>query len=306
MELRFEREHVQSRTSRLEARILELELLVDASSSPGVGGPSSSAVAASSPSGSKKGRELEAVIEGLERVISQQRVENQRLRTELDAKRERLDGRNRNELERLRKKVAELEAGSNSEDRRRRQVSKVSRSAQDVSRAQQQRATAQAELRQKEERILELEAQLERLAVSGVESTAGVSSVVRPQVLGSQEPADADRLREELAELRIARSGDAAALDEAQRALQEAELTERRYLEVARENRRLRADLGALEEEGFWAEIETLQARSDEGAWLARESKEALERLLAAFPSAEPPTALLLRLGTFAAAAAAA
>lgn len=110
---------------------------------------------------------------------------------------------------------------------------------------------------------------------------------------------------EELRLLQQARGADAEALDEAQRALREAELAEQRFREVARENKRLRADLGALEDEGFWEEIEALQARYEEGLGLARDSKELFERLLGAFPSIEPPSSLLLRLERFTAAPAA-
>jgi len=94
-------------------------------------------------------------------------------------------------------------------------------------------------------------------------------------------------------------------VDAAQHALREAELTERRYLEVARENRKLRENLEELDQPGFWEEVEALEGRNREGTQLARESKEALERVMEAFPSLQPPAALMERLGHFVAAVAA-
>lgn len=70
--------------------------------------------------------------------------------------------------------------------------------------------------------------------------------------------------------------------------------------EVMRENKRLKADLSALGDEGFWQAIEVLQIKCDEGAGLAQESLSALSQFVSAFPSIEPPADLLGRLERFA------
>jgi len=114
-----------------------------------------------------------------------------------------------------------------------------------------------------------------------------------------------ERLRHELRELRAHRAVDAAALEEAQKALEDADMNEQRYVEIVRENKRLKADLSSLGDEGFWDSIQTLQERCDEGAELAREAQATLLRLVDAFPSVEPPRELLARLAGFATEAAA-
>lgn len=137
-------------------------------------------------------------------------------------------------------------------------------------------------------RIAQLEKQLMQAPLGGHKEDAS-----------SEESKEVHKLREELKELQHARSMDALALDEAQRALHEAELTEQRYLEVARENKRLRQDLGALEDEGFWQEIEQLQAKHQEAITLTRESKQSLQRLSALSPADDPPMVLIERLSRF-------
>lgn len=264
LELRFEREQVQHRSSRLETRILELELAGDASPRRPEGPPAAAAAKLQT----RKERNLENVIEGLERVINQQKGDIQRLRVELERRPER-----KGEVERLRRRVQELEHST----------------------LEMPRAGLVDELRQalaaKEEHVLQLEQQLQQLReVSAVDRQADAPSEA------------VSRLQQEVLELRRARGEDAAALDEAQRALHEAERTEQRYLEVARENRKLRQDLSALEDEGFWQEIETLQQRNEQATSLVRESKEALERMAPA--AAMDVTSLVARLEVFAAPAA--
>lgn len=265
LELRFEREQVQHRSSRLETRILELELAGDASPRRPEGPPAAAAAKLQT----RKERNLENVIEGLERVINQQKGDIQRLRVELERRPER-----KGEVERLRRRVQELEQST----------------------LEMPRAGLVDELQQalaaKEERVLQLEQQLQQLRE--------VSAVDRQADAPSSEAVS--RLQQEVLELRRARGEDAAALDEAQRALHEAERTEQRYLEVARENRKLRQDLSALEDEGFWQEIETLQQRNEQATSLVRESKEALERMAPA--AAMDVTSLVARLEVFAAPAA--
>lgn len=288
MELRFEREQVQSRSARLESRILELELIGDADSGspprnhkmPGV--PAATALTVTS----RKERNLENVIENLERVISQQKSESQRLRNDLDGKRPD-ERKSRAEADKLRRKVGELEAELSKIGSRRGQSSAQDSKRSHASRSEALQA-AEDELEEKKIRIAQLEKQLMQAPPDHHRVDAS-----------SAESKEVSRLREELKELQHNRSMDAVALDEAQRALHEAELTEQRYLEVARENKRLRQDLGALEDEGFWQEIEQLQAKQQEAITLSRESKQALERLSAFAPAADPPIVLIERLGRF-------
>jgi len=87
-------------------------------------------------------------------------------------------------------------------------------------------------------------------------------------------------------------------LDEAERALQEAEMAEHRCHQVELENRQLRQDIAALHDEGFWEEIQRVQEKYQEAKTLVRESRSALERLAAA----EAPADLMARLDRFAAA----
>ncbi|CAK9055858.1 unnamed protein product [Durusdinium trenchii] len=259
LELRFDREQGQHRSSRLETRILELEL-AEQEPRRAEGPPAAMA----SKLQSRKERNLENVIEGLERVIHQQKGDLQRLRVELERRPER-----KGEMEKLRRRVQELEARQ-----------------QEVPRAGLVDELRQA-LNTKEERLNALEQQLQ-----------GTPAQVPPRAPDASSTAEVQRLQQELAELRRARGEDAAALDEAQRALHEAERTEQRYLEVVRENRRLQQELSALDDEGFWEEIQQLQRRNEQAASLARESKEALEHLAPA-AGALDFTGLIARLDVF-------
>jgi len=272
MELRFEREQVQGRTARLESRVLELELAAeDVPQGRKPSGPPGSAAAAVLTVSGRKEQNLKNVIESLERVVSQQKVESQRLRMELEGRRPD-DKKHKAEIERMRKKVGELEAelsSTNSQGRSRR--SRPPPAAED--------------LEEKDRRIADLEERLRRLG----------SEVDRPQAAAEEE---VQRLQEELRNLQHARSVDALTLDEAERALQEAELADQRYHQVELENRQLRQDIAALHDEGFWEEIRQLQRHYQEAVTLARESRSALERLAAA----EAPADLMARLDRFAAA----
>jgi len=321
LELRFDYERALVRVPRLEERVVELEVLRAAAA--GGGGPGQAPTAAGGDIGaaagkapsttaaavSRKDRDLQHVIEGLERVIGQQRSENEKLRLELKAKRDDRHPRGseaaeraRAEVQQLRQRVVELEVDLE-------QQRNAARSSE-----QQARADVDMALEQKDRRVQELEAQLRVAAVREGGAGLGSSSSSVPPVGGAtaatlgQGAAGVElaRLREELRQLEAERRADAMALDEAQRALQEAELTEQRYRDVARENKQLRADLSALEDAGFWGEIEALQARGEEAAGLIRESKDMLEQYVTSIPSLQPPVDLLHRLGFFAAAAAAA
>jgi len=273
MELRFDREQVHLRSSRLESRILELELLTGGESPRQRSGPlKTSAGAASANLQSRKERNLENVVEGLERVVNQQKAENQRLKVELDRRPDK--SRSRAEMERLKKRVQELEAAITQRQ-----------DARPPDRHPETGAALEAfrrELAAKEEVILELQERLRAAQAPSAES---------PEL---------QRLLQELSELRRARSEDSQALDEAQRALHEAEMTEKRYLEVVQENRKLRLSVAALEDEGFWKEIEMLQTRAQEAVSLARESQEALLRCGSA--AGMDVAGLVARLETFAAA----
>jgi Ca2+-binding EF-hand superfamily protein len=280
MEFRFEREQNRSRASRLENRLLELELLATSPMEAGGSSPTSRTAAPS-----RQVRSLEQVIEGLNRVIAQQKIEQKRLKDALDAKKD--DRRHRAEVAGLRKKISALEEELGAHEQQQRRSS--SHGAADLNRARSAQTEAQAELREKEAQIAGLEQQIRNLVAARPSDTSGSPH-------GGAESGDVVRLEAALQELRLAREADAMALDEAQRALHEAELTEKRYVEVARENKKLRAEIGALEDEGFWQELESLHARSDEGTKLLRESREALCSLFGAFPSLEPPSGLLARI----------
>ncbi|CAJ1367722.1 unnamed protein product [Effrenium voratum] len=191
LELRFDREQVNQRTARLESRILELELLGE---SPGQGAHGPAAAAARLQN--RKERNLENVIEGLERVINQQKTDMQRMRLEMER---------RPDTKKLKRRVQQLEAEL---------------------KGYQERPRGDDELRRllaaKEQQISELRDQLRHADAAPEERH------------GSPQPAELQKLKQELAQLQRARSEDAVALDEAQRALHEAELTEQRYLEATR------------------------------------------------------------------------
>eukprot|EP00439_Symbiodinium_sp_Y106_P014252 s489_g2.t1 len=285
MELRFDREQVHLRSSRLESRILELELLNGEDSprqrqSPlktGAGAGPSAASSEGKLMGSFKSRwpqerNLENVIEGLERVVNQQKAENQRLKVALDRRPDDRRGRGRAEVERLRKRIEELESAP-----------PRSQDGGNMSAEGPVLEAYRREVAAKEEVIQKLQEKLR-------EGAEGPGT----------EPPEMQRLLQELAELRRARGEDGQALDEAQRALQEAEMTEKRYLEVVRENRKLRQDLSALEDDGFWKEIESLQTRNQEAVGLAKESQEALLRCGTA--AGVDVASLMARLEMFAAA----
>ncbi|CAE8643096.1 unnamed protein product [Polarella glacialis] len=217
MEFRFEREQGQTRCSRLERRILELELLIDGGAPPSRPPPgttsgaglSSSAAAAATIAG-RKDRNYEHVIEGLERVISQQKTDLNRLRQEADR---RDDRKQRAEVEKLRKRVAELEGEVGRAKGPRR-----SQAAEDPRRPRPggsclTASEAQSELEVKEHRIAELEERLQTLEASEPPAAAFLAEGPGPELL---------LLQEELQSLRLARSADAQALDEAQKALQDA------------------------------------------------------------------------------------
>jgi chromosome segregation ATPase len=286
MELRFDREQVHHRTARLESRILELELLVDGGNATAAKSqsPLGQAAAAALTVASRKERNFESVIEGLERVISQLKTENQRLKVDLDGRKD--DRRHRAEVDRLRKRIGELETELMNKDPRRAN-GRVSQSA-----SLAETAALRATIEEKDRQISDLEARLLEYQAS-------------PASVPSASNEELRLVREELRKLQLARSQDAIALDEAQRALEDAERTEHKYLEVARENKRLRTEIAALEDEGFWQVIEQLQERNAQAVTLARESKEALQRYATATPSVEFPIALIARLENFAAAAAA-
>jgi chromosome segregation ATPase len=282
MEMRFEREQAHARASRLENRLLELELLATAPSASGGPTPASYPAPAS-----KQVKSLEQVIEGLERVIAQQKAELKRQKDDLDGKHD--DRRHKAEVARLRKKVESLEEQLGAQDQQqRRGRATAAHKTDEFNHARKAQEMAEVELQRKEAQITALEQQIRNLSAA----RAGG----RVDATGSDDSGDVARLGLELQELKMAREADAAALDEAQRALHEAELTEKRYMEVARENKRLRAEMGALEDEGFWREIEALQARADQGNKLLQESREALCSVFGAFPSLEPPSELLLRI----------
>jgi len=273
MELRFDREQVHLRSSRLESRILELELLNGEDSPRQRQSPlKTGAGAAAANLQSRKERNLENVIEGLERVVNQQKAENQRLKVALDRRPDDRRGRGRAEVERLRKRIEELESAP-----------PRSQDGGNMSAEGPVLEAYRREVAAKEEVIQKLQEKLR-------EGAEGPGT----------EPPEMQRLLQELAELRRARGEDGQALDEAQRALQEAEMTEKRYLEVVRENRKLRQDLSALEDDGFWKEIESLQTRNQEAVGLAKESQEALLRCGTA--AGVDVASLMARLEMFAAA----
>lgn len=285
MELRFEREQARARISRLENRLLELELVGPLPEQDGVA--SSGHAAARTTPTSRQVRSLEQVIEGLERVITQQKNEMKRAKDELDGRKD--DRRHKAEVARLKKQVNDLsdELGGRDQQLRRQGgggAGANQRARQDLDHARAAQHLAQSELQQKEAQIAALERQLTATQI-GSHDAAG----------GGQD-AETVRLEGSLRELQFGREADAKALEEAHKTLHEAELNEKRYVEVARENKRLRAEMGALEDEGFWREIEGLQARGDEAAALLSESREALCSLFAAFPSLEPPSGLLSRI----------
>eukprot|EP00928_Gymnodinium_smaydae_P027279 TRINITY_DN21140_c0_g1_i1.p1 TRINITY_DN21140_c0_g1~~TRINITY_DN21140_c0_g1_i1.p1 ORF type:complete len:2110 (-),score=539.85 TRINITY_DN21140_c0_g1_i1:277-6291(-) len=281
MRMQFDAEQARSKVTRLENRILELELAESASAGAGAAALPAGAGAAGSRPAARKERALEGVVDGLERVVAQQRAENQRLTKELEtAKR---DERRQRQNERRRGGYPE---GTD--------------------------AQVRAELIEKQRQIAALEEQL-----SSLRSAAAAASAAPAQAAASGAPPDESggsglgageeviALQRQLRELQAARAVDTEALEEAQQALEAADLNEQRYVEVVRENKRLKADLGALGDEGFWESIDALQTRCDEGTMLAKESQAVIDQLCSAFPSVEPPRELLARLVQFASAAAA-
>jgi len=262
MDLRFDCEQSRTKSKRLENRIMELTLQAD------VPDPVSSPPPATIAAASRKEKGLEHVVEGLERVVAQLRAENRKLKGEAEGRKG--ERRLKSEADRLRKRVEDLEA-------------ELAHKAQDGVKMHEdirgkEVLALQAELEVKRRRVVELEEELREHAIHGAQ-----------RVAAADVPA-------QLRELRAARDADAAALDEAQQALHEAELTERRYLEVAQENKRLKAELNSLQDQGFWQDLEAMHTRNQESMGLLRESKQALTAILAAFPSIEPPASLLVRM----------
>ena len=72
------------------------------------------------------------------------------------------------------------------------------------------------------------------------------------------------RLEKEISELKKLREKDKAAIKEAERVLTLVQATEDKYVSVAQENAKLRRDLLALDDEGFWSDLETLQNQHNE------------------------------------------
>jgi chromosome segregation ATPase len=294
MELRFEREQARSRISRLENRLLELELVQTSGDASVPGAPDPRPTPSS-----RQVRSLEQVIEGLERVITQQKAELKRAKDEITGRKD--DRRHKAEVARLRKKIESLEDELGAQDRNRGRTSGQQRQiAQDLARAREAQTVAHGELEQKETQIVVLERELAAARASAISQAPGSAGA------GGGDGAEVECLTMQLRELQFSRAADAKALDEAQTALHEAELTEKRYMEVANENKKLKADLSALHDDGFWQEIEAIHARSDEATALLRDSREVLCSLLAACPSVQPPAHLLSRIENHIAAAAAA
>merc|ERR1719272_1655389 len=157
MELRFEREQARARISRLENRLLELELVTTTEDHGGSGGGGAAATARAAPS-SRQVRGLEQVVEGLERVITQQKTELKRARDELEGRKD--DRRHKAEVARLRKKVNDLEEELGSRDLQHRKQSGLGQqrhAAQELEKARKAQSAAQAELQMKEAQIAALE-----------------------------------------------------------------------------------------------------------------------------------------------------
>eukprot|EP00746_Dinoflagellata_sp_MGD_P139334 gnl/MRDRNA2_/MRDRNA2_72809_c0_seq2.p1 gnl/MRDRNA2_/MRDRNA2_72809_c0~~gnl/MRDRNA2_/MRDRNA2_72809_c0_seq2.p1 ORF type:complete len:1239 (+),score=336.78 gnl/MRDRNA2_/MRDRNA2_72809_c0_seq2:260-3718(+) len=278
MDLSFQKESSERSLKRLQNRCIELELLA---------GSKTSDISAGDSQRSRKESNLEAVIEGLERVLAKVQLENQRMIRELEATKKD-EKPQRKEIDRLRKKIQELQEELGGRDRSvkmaGRELRKGSRS---IASGQEANSALRKELEVKTERISELEGRLQRAMGSGA-AQAGPPA----------EGGDAALLRE-LEELRVAREADLAALDEAQRVLREVETTEQRYLDVARENKRLKADLGALNNDAFWDDLESLKQRHIDSTKLLVECKYQFESLCESFPALSPPAELLGRLARF-------
>jgi len=296
MELRFEREHARSRMARLENRLLELELIREAPTTaqdPYSAYTSGAAGIASAKT--RKERNLEQVVEGLERVVTQLKQENQRLKSETDGRRE--DRRYRLEAERLKKRLEAMQEEIDARDKQL-QGRQMQRGAKQVGQARQARGSmggnVQRELEQKDRQIAALEERMHQMAYGQSPLTGESSEQVSHEV---------SLLQTELRQLRAVHEADVAALDEAQRALQDAEHLEQKYREVAQENKRLRSDLVALEDDGFWRDLEDMHRRNEEGGRLLREAKASISRMVSSFPGTEPPSDLLTRIDEFTVAA---
>eukprot|EP00397_Hematodinium_sp_SG-2012_P000060 GEMP01000060.1.p1 GENE.GEMP01000060.1~~GEMP01000060.1.p1 ORF type:complete len:3670 (+),score=1304.13 GEMP01000060.1:198-11207(+) len=222
MELLFDKSQVDIKISRLENRILELETVKEI--------PISTQELQKK---SRKERNLEAVIEGMERVIATLRKDNEKLRKEVDVMQS--DKRSTHEARLLKKRVETLQVEINERENTAQEAAACMRDTQ---------------------RALEL-VQSERESMK--REKAGLASEVR---LLREKLANSGA-EEELARLKLARQQDLLALDEADKVLQEVEKTESRLAEVVKENEKLRADVAALQDDTFWEELENLRMKND-------------------------------------------
>jgi hypothetical protein len=77
-------------------------------------------------------------------------------------------------------------------------------------------------------------------------------------------------------------------LREARRVIAQFEQAGGRYVAVAKENKRLKKDLEALNDDAFWEDLEEMKANSEESTALLRGASDTLREVYSAFPSLEP------------------
>jgi len=194
---------------------------------------------------SRKEKNLEAVIEGMERVIEGLRKDNERVLLENKTLKE--DRRGTQEIKLMRIKIQELQ----------KELEERDATAHDAARCMQE-----------SQRTLE-QVQVDRQA------TRREKEILEMEIRNLQGKVNFD-LEHELARLKSAREQDLIALDEAHQVLTEVEKTETRCAKLIEENRKLKTDLAAVQDENFWGELENLRMKNDVSASLFAEVRRAL------------------------------
>lgn len=314
MELLFDKSQTDTKIARLQNRVLELEVLYGKEKETRQQAESGGEQQGRSGGGtggatvSRKEKNLEAVVEGLERVILTLRRDNQRLQTEVETSRSDKGGP-RAEVKMLRRRVDELQAELAHKDVRQKEAGKeIRRISLGQHKAASETETAlRRELEAKTAMVQELEGRLQAVADAAGEEMQAADGRQRgtPATASAAVTTEASELRRELADLRVQRQKDWSALEEANRALAQTEVLERRCSEVERENRKLKDDLNALEDDGFWQDLDNLKIREKRGRGLLQQMYGAFEDIVREFPALEVPTALLADVEHFVASAAA-
>ncbi|CAD7955523.1 unnamed protein product [Amoebophrya sp. A25] len=282
MEYLFERTQWEQKFARMEDRIRDLETTIEVgekaggagipgssaskssvASAPATGGKAS---AADAKAASRREKNLEAVVEGMEMVINKLKKDNHRQIQELERfhRETRKQGALHAENERLREKLAAKGTTSAEETL---QLAEKIKSLNDT--------VEQCNLRN---------AELEEKALS----------------LRSEK----DKATAQVAELNAAREEDREALDVAQELMQDVTKTEERYRAIVSENKKMQEKLAKYQDPAFRDRLETLEIFWSSGNPLLKQATDILAALKEKYPSLSISERLLEALRGLVAAAA--